>query len=108
MSNQIFSITLINGRPKVEINNIPHFTLLGILEAVTFDLKTEGSVLLNEPPQEKQAQPLQVRIVNAQKAIRELGGKVEPFDFNGKTESELQAELDTLKEQYKRLKDNKK
>mgnify|MGYP003525964316 CR=1 FL=1 len=46
------------------------------------------------------------RIRNAEKAIRELGGQVESYDPKGKTEADANAELESLNEQYKRLKSN--
>lgn len=61
---------------------------------------------LKQVPPPKQL-PIEQRIRNAQFAIEELGGKVEPFSFEGKTEEDKQAELDTLNEQYKRLKQTK-
>ena len=48
---------------------------------------------------------LRTRIVNAVKAIKELGGEVhETHDRSGATDEELKTELEELTEQYKRLK----
>ena len=58
--------------------------------------------------QREAAKPdMPTRIKNAQKAISDLGGKVEPFDFAGKSPEEMQEELTVLSEQYKRLKATK-
>lgn len=54
----------------------------------------------------KQDTSLKQRIQNAQKAIRDLGGTVETFDFS-KPEAEQQEELNALTDQYKRLKQTK-
>ncbi len=54
--------------------------------------------------QEPTAPELCTRIANAVKAIRSLGGEVEDIDRSSSTDEELQAELEELKNQYKRLK----
>jgi hypothetical protein len=51
---------------------------------------------------------LRTRIGNAVKAIKNLGGEVGSSDLTGATDEELQAELNELTDQYKRLKNSQK
>lgn len=61
-----------------------------------------------KPQQAVQVKPATImRIRNAEKAIADLGGEVEPFNAAGKTEDELNAELDALTDQFKRLREVK-
>ncbi len=53
------------------------------------------------------APELRIRISNAIKAIKSLGGEVTGFDAGNATDEELQEELQALTEQYKRLKTSK-
>jgi hypothetical protein len=63
----------------------------------------------NGQKQAEQPKPVNYleRIRNAEKAIRDLGGKVEVFNPTGKTQDDMKDELTTLNEQYKRLQASK-
>jgi hypothetical protein len=56
---------------------------------------------------EKNTPDLRTRISNAVKAIRNLGGEVENIDLSESGEDNLQALLNDLTDQYKRLKNSK-
>jgi hypothetical protein len=60
-------------------------------------------------PQQQAQKPKSTleRIRNAEKVVREAGGKVETFNPTDKTEAQMQDELTALTEQYKRLQNNK-
>ena len=60
-----------------------------------------------EAVKESAAPDIRIRISNAIKAIRALGGTIEDTGLSNLTDEELQAELEELTEQYKRLKSSK-
>lgn len=74
--------------------------------------KTEAEPPAGETAREQNpeqgAPDVKTRIGNAVKAIRSLGGEVSEFDLDAATDEELQAELEELKNQYKRLKSSQK
>jgi hypothetical protein len=126
MDDKTVIITEKDGQYEVENNGISEFALIGILECVLFDMKIargkelsvkqteirqESRKVTEEPKktviQESKAPDLRTRISNAVKAIRGLGGKLEDTDLSSLTDEELQAELDELTNQYKRLKTTK-
>lgn len=70
------------------------------------------SETVTTPPQPNQetaanTPDIRIRIGNAVKAIRNLGGKVEDVDLSDFSEEELHSELEELTAQYKRLKISK-
>lgn len=122
------------GKYQLQNNGIPEFALIGMLECVVFDLKTNGhrglpteqsgAVAADSPPvaepsktsepetsgkdaRESNAPDLRTRIGKAVKAIEALGGKAENYDRSTATDDELQTELEELTSQYKRLKSSK-
>ena len=126
MNDKTVVITDKDGQYEVENNGISEFALIGILECILFDMKTarskelpvkqteirqESKEATEEPKkaviQESKAPDLRTRISNAIKAIRGLGGNIEDTDLSNLTDEELQAELDELTNQYKRLKTTK-
>lgn len=128
MSEKSISITEKDGKYQVRNNGVSEFELIGILECVLSDLKSVNRKLhkSEEPPincdepqysppakeTEAKNQPsstpdLRTRIGNAVKAIKSLGGEVGVVDINKLSDDELQAELDELTNQYKRLKTSK-
>ena len=66
-------------------------------ELVKQETKREGV-------QEVPAPDIRIRISNAVKAIRALGGRIEDADLSNMNDEGLQLELEELKDQYKRLK----
>lgn len=60
-----------------------------------------------EAAEERVAPDIRMRISNAIKAIRTLGGKIEDTDLSNLNDEELQLELEELTSQYKRLKSSK-
>jgi Asp-tRNA(Asn)/Glu-tRNA(Gln) amidotransferase A subunit family amidase len=54
--------------------------------------------------EESAAPDVRMRISNAVKAIKALGGNIEEIDLSNLTDQELQSELEELTSQYKRLK----
>jgi hypothetical protein len=126
MDDKTIVITEKDGQYEVENHGISDFALIGILECLLFALKSTNSKELsvrqvnpriepkkaNEEPnkaniQESKVSELRTRISNAIKAIRELGGNLEETDLDKLTDEELQAELNELTNQYKRLKNAK-
>ncbi len=126
MDDKTVVITEKDGQYEVENNGISEFALIGILECILFDIKTarskelsvkqteirqESREVTEEPKkavvQESKAPELRTRISNAVKAIRGLGATLEDTDLSSLTDEELQAELDELTNQYKRLKTTK-
>jgi hypothetical protein len=126
MDDKTVVITEKDGYYEVENNGISEFALIGILECILFDMKTarskelpvkqteirqEAMEVTEEPKkmviQDSKAPELRTRISNAVKAIRGLGGELEDTDLSNLTDEELQAELDELTSQYKRLKTTK-
>ena len=132
MSENTVVITEKDGKYQIINNGIPDFTLLGILECIVFEMKTaKRQEILNkvEPPanqkqetvaevepkqatlkeneQKSNSPELRTRISNAVKGIKSLGGEVTDFDADAATDEELQEELASLTEQYKRLKNSK-
>ncbi len=126
MDDKTVVITEKDGQYEVENSGISEFALIGILECILFDMKTarskelsvkqteirqESREVTEEPKkavvQESKSRELRIRIHNAVKAIRGLGGKLEDTDLSSLTDEELQAELDELTNQYKRLKTTK-
>lgn len=131
MSENTVVISEKDGKYQITNNGIPELTLLGILECVVFEMKTAKRQKLSskeESPVEEQemaketmpeqiapeptapqsnAPELRTRIGNAVKAIKDLGGEVPDFDADAATDKQLQEELKTLTEQYKRLKNSK-
>ncbi len=73
-------------------------------EAITSEPKREGNPL---PPPTSNTPDLRTRIGNAVKAIQGLGGAAEQTDLSKLTDDDLQAELEELTYQYKRLKSSK-
>jgi hypothetical protein len=70
----------------------------------------ESKQVVQEPKeivQDPGSSNLRNRISNALKAIRSLGGEIEDVDRSQATDEELQAELEDLTNQYKRLKNSK-
>lgn len=129
MDKKTVVITEKDGNYDIRNDGISEFALLGILECIVFDMKTAGRKALPEPEnssgeqketfreQKKDVQEpdkkvvrksnvadVRTRIGNAVKAIRSLGGEVKDLDRSDSTEEELQAELEELTNQYKRLK----
>lgn len=129
MDKKTVVITEQDGNYDIRNDGISEFALLGILECIVFDMKTAGRRALPEPEdssveqketfreQKKDVQEpdkkvvrksnvadVRTRIGNAVKAIRSLGGEVKDLDRSDSTEEELQAELEELTNQYKRLK----
>jgi hypothetical protein len=122
MNEKTVVITETDGKYRVENNGIPDFALIGILECIVFDMKSakreasadetktvnaSASTGNQEVVQESNASELRTRIANAIRAIRSLGGQTPDFDSSKASEKELQAELEALTEQYKRLKNSK-
>jgi hypothetical protein len=126
MDDKTAVITEKDGQYEIENNGISEFALIGILECILFDMKTarskelsvkqteirhESREVTEEPKktviQESKTPELRTRISNAVKAIRGLGGTLEDTDLSSLTDEELQAELDELTNQYKRLKTTK-
>lgn len=68
--------------------------------------ETRSAVYNSSQPKNEKLSTIE-RIRNAEKAIRELGGEVESFNPTSKTIEEQKQELDSLSEQYKRLKQSK-
>lgn len=60
-----------------------------------------------EAAEESAAPDMRIRISNAIKAIKALGGDLEETDLSNLTDEELQSELEELTGQYKRLKSSK-
>jgi ribosomal protein L29 len=126
MADKTVVITEKDKHYELENNGISEFALIGILECILFDLKTARSKELSVKQteikqdlretteeaekavvQESKAPVLRTRISNAIRAIRGLGGNLEDTDLSNLTDEELQAELDELTNQYKRLKTTK-
>lgn len=122
MNEKTVVITEMHGKYRVENNGISDFELLGILECIVFDLKsakreafvseakpveTSNATGDTEIVKESNAPELRTRVANAIKAIRGLGGQTPDFDLNNASDKELQAELEALTDQYKRLKSSK-
>ncbi len=61
----------------------------------------------SETIQEVHVPDIRMRISNAVKAIRALGGRIEDADLSNMNDEELQLELEELTGQYKRLKSSK-
>lgn len=129
MDKKTVVITEKDGNYDIRNDGISEFALLGILECIVFDMKTAGRKAPPEPEnssveqketfreQKKDVQEpdkkvvrksnvadVRTRIGNAVKAIKSLGGEVKDLDRSDSTEEELQAELEELTNQYKRLK----
>lgn len=62
---------------------------------------------VKETAQNSGSPDLRTRIGNAVKAIKTLGGEASADDLKDATDEELQAELESLTNQYKRLKSSK-
>lgn len=129
MSEKTIVITETDGEYQIENNGMSEFALIGVLECILFDLKTArrhpaASMVENEeivgeqkeavqesnreePVKESSAPELRTRIKNAVKAVRALGGDAEETDLSKLTGEQLQAELEELTGQYKRLKNSK-
>lgn len=126
MSNNTIVITEQDGKYQIQNNGLSEFALLGILECIVFDIKTvkrQELLIKEESPDDTQnavkkpapevtapksiSPELRVRVSNAIKAIKSLGGEVTEFDAGSATHEELQEELQSLTEQYKRLKASK-
>jgi hypothetical protein len=122
MNEKTVVITEMNGKYRIENNGISDFALLGILECIVYDIKsakreaTANEMMpVNALPsidnqaivQESNAPELRTRVANAIKAIRGLGGQTSHFDLSTASDKDLQEELETLTEQYKRLKNSK-
>lgn len=132
MDKNTVVITEQNGKYHVENNGISEFALIGILECIIFDMKTAAGrkdlPIERQETGEEQKEPvretsretvretnkktvqasnspdLRTRISNAVKAIKGLGGEAADGDRSDSTDEELQAELEDLTNQYKRLK----
>jgi hypothetical protein len=136
MSENTVVITEKDGKYHINNNGISEFALLGILECIIFEMKsvkrqklsshqllgkevstgnTQDRVEFTAPnsispestASKSNAPELRTRISNAVKAIKSLGGEVPDFNAGDATDEELQAELEALTEQYKRLKNSK-
>jgi hypothetical protein len=125
MSEKTVVITETSGKYKIQKNEVSDFELIGILECILFDFKSnsrqaedgeqsrslvEQEQTVSEPKEklQKTTPPdLRTRISNAVKAIKSLGGQIETSDLTNATDEELQNELDELTNQYKRLKNSK-
>ena len=125
MNEKTIVITETDGKYQIQNNGVSEYALIGILECVLFDLKSanhnkpfaeqakpagETKPTVEEPKEkarESIAPDLRTRIGNAIKAINALGGEIEHTDLINLTDEELQAELDELTNQYKRLKGSK-
>jgi hypothetical protein len=126
MSGNTVVITGKDGKYQILNNGLSEFALLGILEGIGFDLKNvrrEAKQPVKEketiqgplptvqqpkaPIQELNTPDVRTRIVNAIKAIKDLGGEMEDIDRNDATDEELQTELEDLTNHYKRLKNSK-
>lgn len=135
MDKQTVVISQLDGKYQLQNNGISEFALIGILECLLFNLKSahretpsaqplellipaekqeivqEQKEAAREPDKkaakESNSPDLRTRISNAIKAIKSLGGAAEDIDRTDSTEEELQAELEELTEQYKRLKSSK-
>lgn len=136
MNENTVVITEKDGKYQLQNNGISEFALLGILECIVFDMKTarrqdlSGQQVSQSGEQEKVKEPapqpassesvapepiatqsnapeLRTRISNAVKAIKGLGGDVGDFDADSAPDEQLQEELASLTEQYKRLKNSK-
>ncbi len=132
MSEKTIIITESEGTYSVQRNDLSEFELIGILECIVFEMKSarrqassgrmkEPAKVIQEitkPSEETSPAPeskaetaqsstspdLRTRINNAVKAIKGLGGEAEYTDLSKLTDEELQAELNELTNQYKRLK----
>lgn len=62
---------------------------------------------IEETVQSSASPELRIRINNAVKAIKNLGGEVVDVNRSDATDEELQTELEELTDQYKRLKNSK-
>jgi hypothetical protein len=71
------------------------------------DVELEAKEPGGEVPKQSATPDLRTRISNAVKAIRGLGAPIEDTDLSNLTDEELQAELEELTNQYKRLKTSK-
>lgn len=129
MSNNTVVITETNGKYQLQNGGMSEFALIGILECILFDLKKAGRGEFSDesketvaerpettaPPNriEKEAArisnapELRTRIGNAVKAVQSLGGEAAESDLSNATGEELQAELESLTNQYKRLKSSR-
>ena len=125
MSEKTIVITETEGKYRMQNNGISEFALIGILECILFDLKSAGRQepsiekpkvtddLKQRAPETTEKVPeagmpdLRTRIGNAVKAVKDLGGEAEHTDLTKLTNEELQAELEELTNQYKRLKGSK-
>lgn len=132
MSESTVVITEKDGSYQIQNNGMSDFVLIGVLESIVFDLKkvnrradavadndtqvkeenikeeTAKAAVKEKPVSEStDLTELRSRIGNALKAIKTLGGEVTDFNVDAATEEELQAELEALTDQYKRLKKSK-
>jgi len=143
MDEKTVIITEQDGTYQIQNNGISDFALLGILECIVFDMKSDGRRKLTveqatrekspaqrndsyqeqienvsqpetvkqktkrEAAEDSAAPDIRIRISNAIKAIKALGGNIEETDLSNLTDEELQSELEELTGQYKRLKSSK-
>jgi hypothetical protein len=128
MSEKTVVITESEGKYQIQNNGLSEFALIGILECILYEMKStprkfsfnkkndipeEHTQTFQETKEKVQEQvqlitpDLRIRIGNAVKAIKDLGGEIENIDLTNLSDEELQSELNELTNQYKRLKNSK-